>query len=83
MIEICMTSSTTKMHAVGSKTGVRRMSALNRSSTKKGTMITIVPTMTNLTDSILPKGGAMQEESRLFPRHEEGALAPKLQTVRD
>jgi hypothetical protein len=40
---------------------------LNRSSVKKGTMTTTVPITTNLTDNVFPKGGAMQEESRLFP----------------
>jgi hypothetical protein len=30
-------------------------------------MTNTVPIMTNLNDSVLPKGGAMQEESRLFP----------------
>jgi hypothetical protein len=34
---------------------------------KKGTMTTMVPIMTNLTDSVPSKGGAMLEESRLFP----------------
>jgi hypothetical protein len=67
MIEICVTSFTTEMHVAGLKIGVRSVSALNRSSVKKGTMTTTVPIMTNLTDSVLPKGGTMQEESRLFP----------------
>jgi hypothetical protein len=31
----------------------------NRSSVNKGTMITMVPITTNLTDSVLPKGGVM------------------------
>jgi hypothetical protein len=34
---------------------------------KKGTMTTMVPIMTNLTDSVVLKENAMQEESRLFP----------------
>jgi hypothetical protein len=53
MIESCATSSATKMHVARSKISVRSMSALNRSSMKKGTMTTMVPIMTNLTDSIL------------------------------
>jgi hypothetical protein len=55
------------MHVAGLKTDVRSTCALNRSSVKKGTMITTVPIMTNITNSILPKGGTMQEELRLFP----------------
>jgi hypothetical protein len=55
------------MHAVRLKTNVRSASALNRSSVKKGTMTNTVPIMTNLNDSVLPKGGTMQEESRLSP----------------
>jgi hypothetical protein len=65
--EICVTSSAAEMHTVGSKTSIRSVSASNRSSVKKGTMITIVPIMTNLSDSVLLKGGAMQEESKSFP----------------
>jgi hypothetical protein len=59
MTEICATSSTVEMHTVGLKTGVRSVSALNRSSVKKGTMTTMVPIMTNLTDSVHPKEGTM------------------------
>jgi hypothetical protein len=83
MTEICATSSAAEMHMTGLKNGARTMSALNRSSVKKGTMTTMIPIMANLTDSVLPKGGAMQEESRLFPRLEEGVFAPELQTVED
>jgi hypothetical protein len=57
MTEICVMSSATEMHTAGLKTGIRSASSLNRSSMKKGTMITTIPIMTNLTDSILPKGG--------------------------
>jgi hypothetical protein len=64
MTEICATSSAAKMHAARSKTGVRSVSVLNRSSAKKGTMTTMDPIMTNLTDSVLPKEGILQEESR-------------------
>jgi hypothetical protein len=67
MIKICMTSSTVEMYVARSKIGVRSTSALNRSNVKKGTMTTIVFIMTNLTDSIHPKGAAIQEESRPFP----------------
>jgi hypothetical protein len=40
---------------------------LNMSDVKTGTIITMVPIMTNLTDSIPPKEGAMQVESKPFP----------------
>jgi hypothetical protein len=68
MIVICMTSSTTEMHTAGLKTGARSANILSKSRAKKGTMTTIVPIMTNLTDSVLPKEGVMQEESRHSPK---------------
>jgi hypothetical protein len=67
MTETCVISSTAKMHATGSKTGVRIVSALNKSDVKRGTMTTVVLIMTNLTDNILPMEVTMQEESRPFP----------------
>jgi hypothetical protein len=67
MTETCTTSSAAKIHAVRSKTGVKSTSALNRSNVKRGTMITMVTIMNNLTNSVLLKVGAMQEESRPFP----------------
>jgi hypothetical protein len=68
MIEICMTSSAVEMRAAGSKTSVRSVIVLNWSGAKKGTMTTMVPIITNLTGSVLPKGGVMQEESRRSPK---------------
>jgi hypothetical protein len=53
MIDICMMSSAVEMHMTGLKSGIRSASALNKSSVKKGTMITTVPSTTNHTDSIL------------------------------
>jgi hypothetical protein len=64
MTEISVTSFVAEMHMTGSKTGVRSTRVLNRSYVQKGTMITMDPITTNLTDSILPKEGVMQEESR-------------------
>jgi uncharacterized membrane protein len=61
MTEICATSFTVEMHADGLKTSARSVSTLNRSNVKKGTITTTVPIMTNLTDSVLPKEGAMQD----------------------
>jgi hypothetical protein len=53
MTEICAISS---------------MSVMNRSSVKKGTMTTMVPITTNLTDSVLLRDGIMQEELRHSPK---------------
>jgi hypothetical protein len=39
--------------------------------------------MTNLTDSVLPKGAQCRRSQGIFPRLEEGVLALELQTVRD
>jgi hypothetical protein len=67
MTEICTTSSAAEMHVVGSKTSIRSSSASNRSSVKKGTTITMLPIMTNLIDSVLPKGVQCRSQI-LFPR---------------
>jgi hypothetical protein len=53
MIEICTMSS-----------DVWSTSILNRSRVKKGTMTTMHPITTNLTDSVLSKEGIIQEELR-------------------
>jgi hypothetical protein len=68
MTEICMTSSTIEMCAADLKIGVRSTSVLNRSNVKKGTITTMVPITTNLTDSVLLREGVMQEESRHSPK---------------
>jgi hypothetical protein len=57
MTEICVTSSVAEMYVAGLKTSVRSVSVLNTSSVRKGTMTTTAPTTTNLTNSVLPKGG--------------------------
>jgi hypothetical protein len=62
-----MTSSAVEMHAARLKFGAKSMSALNKSDVKRRTMITMVPIMINLTGSVPPKEGAMQEESKPFP----------------
>jgi hypothetical protein len=67
MTETCMTSSTVEMHMTGSKTGAQSESTLSRSGTMKGTVITIVLSMTNLTNNAPLKEGIMQEESKHFP----------------
>jgi hypothetical protein len=83
MTEICAMSSVAEMHVAELKIGVRSTRASNRSSVKKWTMITMVPIMTNLTDSVLPKGAQCRRSQGIFPRLEEGVLALELQTVRD
>jgi hypothetical protein len=67
MIEAYTTSSATEMHATGSKTSAKSETASNRNDTMKGTMIIMVPTMTNLTDNVPLKEDAMKEESKHFP----------------
>jgi hypothetical protein len=67
MTDTCVTSSAARMDATGSKTDMRSASTLNNSDMKRGTMTTMDPIMSNLTDIVLPREGAMQEESRLFP----------------
>jgi hypothetical protein len=68
MTEICMTSSTAEMHVARSRTDIRSVSVLNRSSVKKGTMTTMDPIMKNLIDSVLLKDGIMHEVSRHSPK---------------
>jgi hypothetical protein len=67
MIEICMISSVVEMHMAGLKTGARSTSALDRSSMKKGTMTTMVPITTNLTNNVLPKGAQCKRSQGFFP----------------
>jgi hypothetical protein len=56
MIETCTTSFATKTHATELKTGAKNEIASSGNSAMKGTMITMVPSMTNLTDNALLKG---------------------------
>jgi predicted ABC-type sugar transport system permease subunit len=63
----CVMSSATEMHAAGLKTGAEIESMMSRSSAMKGTMTIMAPTMTNLTSSVLQKGGIFQDVSRFIP----------------
>jgi hypothetical protein len=63
----CTMSSTAEMHTTGLKFDTESESALNRNNAMRGTMITMVPTMTNLTSSAPLKEGITQEESKLSP----------------
>jgi hypothetical protein len=58
MTKTCVTCSTIEMHATGLKTGAKSASASSRNDMKRGTMTTMAPTMTNGTDSALPRGDA-------------------------
>jgi hypothetical protein len=62
-----MTSSIEEMHATESKAGMERGSTTSRNSIMRGTMITMAPTMTNLTNSILLNEVTCQEVSRPIP----------------
>jgi hypothetical protein len=63
----CATSSAVEMHAAGLKTSAEIRSMTSRSSAMRGTMTIMIPSMTNLTDSILHTGDTFQEVSRLIP----------------
>jgi hypothetical protein len=67
MTEICAMSSAVEMHAFGLTTGAKSMSALSKIDMMRGTMTTMIPSMTNLTDSAPLKVGTTQEESKPFP----------------
>jgi hypothetical protein len=64
---ICMMSSTSEMHMVGLITGARSMSTSSKSAMMKGTMTTMILSMTNLTDSVPLMEGTTQEESNPSP----------------
>jgi hypothetical protein len=57
MTVTCVTSSMIEMHAFGSKTGAKSESACSGNDTMKGTMLIMVPTMTNLTNNAPLKEG--------------------------
>jgi hypothetical protein len=50
---ICRTSSTTEMHAIGLEANAMIGSVMSRSSTMRGTMTMMTPTLTNLSGNIL------------------------------
>jgi hypothetical protein len=58
MTEICMTSSATEMHTIGLTIDAKSVNALIKNDVMGGTMIIMVPSMTNLTDSAPLKEGA-------------------------
>jgi hypothetical protein len=60
-------SSTTEMHATRSKDGAESECVMNWNNTMRGTEITMDPTMTSLTGSILLKEDTFQEVSRPIP----------------
>jgi hypothetical protein len=60
----CVMSSVIEMHATGSKTSAEIRRMMSRNNEMRGTMITMAPTMTSLTSSVLLKEGTFQEVSR-------------------
>jgi hypothetical protein len=67
MTETCAISSAVEMHMAGLTTGARSTSASSKTDVMRGTMIIVVLSMTNLTDSVPLKEGATWEESNPFP----------------
>jgi hypothetical protein len=60
MVETTVTyvmSSVIEMHATGSKTNAEIRRMMSRNNEMRGTMITMAPTMTSLTSSVLLKEG--------------------------
>jgi hypothetical protein len=66
MTETCTTSSGAAMRVAGSKTGAKSESALSMSGVMRGTMITMAPSMINLTNNAPLKEGIMQEGLKPF-----------------
>jgi hypothetical protein len=66
-ITIYVTSSTPEMQAAESKTSAEIGSMKSKNITRKGTMIIMVLTMTNLTESGHRKQDTSQEASRHIP----------------
>jgi hypothetical protein len=58
------TSSAAEMHAARLKAGAEIRSVMSRNSMMRGTVITMAPTITILTGSILLKEGTFLEASR-------------------
>jgi hypothetical protein len=67
MTETCVTLIVAEMHAAESKITARSENASSRNDATRETMITMIPSMTNLTDNTPQKVGAMKEELKLFP----------------
>jgi hypothetical protein len=51
MTETCVTLIVAEMHAAESKITARSENASSRNDATRGTMITMIPSMTNLTDN--------------------------------
>jgi hypothetical protein len=63
----CVTSSVVEMHAAGSKDDAEIKCVMNWNNTTRGTEITMAPTMTILTGSVLLKEDTFQEASMPIP----------------
>jgi hypothetical protein len=66
MTRTCAMSSVVEMHVARLKTGAKSESTLSKSGTARGTMITMILSMTNHTNKAPLKEGEMQGESKSF-----------------
>jgi hypothetical protein len=74
-----MTSSMVEMHTAKMKAGAEIGSVKSKNSVMKGSMITMVLTVTNLTGC----GTHPRRRQVILPRLEAGLMASKLQAIRD
>jgi hypothetical protein len=62
-----VTSSATEMRTAGLRADIEFRSVTSRNNMMRGTMITVAPTMTSPTSSVLLKDNTFQEASRHIP----------------
>jgi hypothetical protein len=72
---------TIEMHATGLKTGAKSVAASSVNGTRKGTMITMAPTMTCRNGNIPQSEDAMKGGQGFLSRLEDGVPAPECQAV--
>jgi hypothetical protein len=78
IVATCVTSSVVEMHASGLKTSAKIRSVKGKNSAKKGTMITMTLTMTDLSRSgTYPRG-----RQGVLPRFKAGPMANEFQDIR-
>jgi hypothetical protein len=78
IVATCVTSSVVEMHAGGLKTSAKIRSVKGKNSAKKGTMITMTLTMTDLSRSgTYPRG-----RQGVLPRFKAGPMANEFQDIR-
>jgi hypothetical protein len=76
MIVTHATLSTAGMHVAELKTTTENKIASSKNNTTKGVMITMNPSMTNLTDDAPQKEGTTKEELKPFPVTRRGCASP-------